>query len=56
MIPFAFFPNSRTFVYYLPLGIHFWIGASEFIAMRVPALYKIGQKYIDFSRNPGNSS
>jgi len=51
MIPFAFFPGSKTLVYFLPLGIHFWIGVCEFIAMRQPRLYQLGKKYIDITRN-----
>jgi len=50
MIPFTFFPNSKTLVYFLPLGIHFWIGFCEFVNMRLPALYPKIAKFADFTR------
>ena len=50
MIPFAFFPGAKTLVYFLPLGIYFWVGACEYIVMRQAKLYSIVKKYIDSSR------
>lgn len=50
MVPFVFFPSNKNLVYYLPLGIHFWIGLSQYIFMKQPAVYKMLQKYIDFTR------
>lgn len=50
MVPFLFFPGSKNLVYYLPLGIHFWIGLSQYIYMKQPAVYKLLKKYVDFTR------
>lgn len=50
MIPFTFFPNSKTLVFFLPLGIHFWIGFCEFVNMRLPALYPKIAKFANFTR------
>ena len=50
MIPFIFFPGAKTLVYFLPLGIHFWIGACEYIVMRQAMIYSKVKKYIDTSR------
>ena len=50
MIPFVFFAGARTLVYFIPLGIHFWVGACEYLVMRQPTLYSKVKKYIDISR------
>jgi len=50
MIPFTFFPNSKTLVYFLPLGIHFWIGFCEFVNMRLPQFYPKIAKFADVTR------
>lgn len=50
MVPFFFFPGSRNLVYYLPLGIHFWIGFCQYVFLKQPGIYKTLQKYVDFTR------
>ena len=36
-------------VYFIPLGIHFWMDICEYLMMRKPALYSKVEKYIDGS-------
>lgn len=49
MVPFAFFPGQKNLMYFLPLGIHFWIGVAEFIKMRLNSVYLKLKKYVDFT-------
>jgi len=50
MVPFLFFPGQKTLLYYLPLGIHYFIGLCEFINMKLPSINAKFHKYIDFTR------
>lgn len=50
MLPFSFFPGQKTLVYFLPLGIHFWIGFCEFVNLKLPAIYPKIAKFADFTR------
>ena len=37
-------------VFYIPLGLHFSIGAAEFIAQKQEKVYIYGKKYVDAVR------
>ena len=50
MVPFLFFGGAYSFVYYIPLGIHFWIGLAQYIYLKHPKIYQRMSKYIDFTR------
>eukprot|EP01016_Furgasonia_blochmanni_P052391 TRINITY_DN8345_c0_g4_i1.p1 TRINITY_DN8345_c0_g4~~TRINITY_DN8345_c0_g4_i1.p1 ORF type:complete len:342 (+),score=78.76 TRINITY_DN8345_c0_g4_i1:65-1090(+) len=58
MLPFYFSPAPKSWVYYFPLGIHFWIGVSEFVRMRLftTFLYTFApfKKIIEFTKENRN--
>ena len=51
MVPFFFFPKQQSFIYFIPLGIHSWIGLCEFINLKKGKLYELLKNPVDKTRN-----
>ena len=51
MIPFLLFPKQQSFLYFVPLTIHIWIGLCEYINLKNGKLLTIFKSPVEKTRN-----